>query len=276
MNENFYIQFNWSLFLRIQLSSIGSGNGLGPNRRQAIIWANAYPVHGYIYATLGEDELISSVKSRCQNTMGRTLLWGYFFGVSSKTNMIKILDAETHLMAGHKCDFKLWFWASWVANIVIRSFPNTMDNCGLALLPRVLVNGRTKTHFEIAEKIVTETRRLSRSLICSRWLRLRQSCWPLNMQLVTAFRLSGCYLVIASLTHGYPNKMADICRRHFQILVSKRNTVVFIQILLYRVAKGLVHIKFGYWFGAKPFPERMVLLFNDAYETSVPNESSIP
>ena len=37
--------------------SIGSGNGLAPNRQQAIIWINADPIHWRIYAALGGDEL---------------------------------------------------------------------------------------------------------------------------------------------------------------------------------------------------------------------------
>ena len=36
---------------------IGSGNGLAPNRRQAITWTNADPVDWRIYAALGGDEL---------------------------------------------------------------------------------------------------------------------------------------------------------------------------------------------------------------------------
>ena len=35
-------------------TSIGSDNSLVPNRRQAIIWNNADPVHWRIYADLGE------------------------------------------------------------------------------------------------------------------------------------------------------------------------------------------------------------------------------
>ena len=38
--------------------SIGSGNGLAPNRRQTIIWTNADSVHWRIYAGLGGDELL--------------------------------------------------------------------------------------------------------------------------------------------------------------------------------------------------------------------------
>ena len=43
-----------------QYASIGSGDGLAPNRRQAIIWTNADPVRWRIYAALGGDELIKS------------------------------------------------------------------------------------------------------------------------------------------------------------------------------------------------------------------------
>ena len=35
----------------------GSGNGLAPKRRQAIIWTNADLVHLRIYAALGGNEL---------------------------------------------------------------------------------------------------------------------------------------------------------------------------------------------------------------------------
>ena len=40
--------------------SIGLGNGLVPNRWQAIIWTTADPIHWRIYAGLGGDELITS------------------------------------------------------------------------------------------------------------------------------------------------------------------------------------------------------------------------
>ena len=42
-----------------QWASIGSGNGLAPTRRQAIIWTNAGPVHRriYMHAALGGDQL---------------------------------------------------------------------------------------------------------------------------------------------------------------------------------------------------------------------------
>ena len=38
-------------------NSIGLDNGLAPNRRQAIIWTYADPIHWRIYVALGADEL---------------------------------------------------------------------------------------------------------------------------------------------------------------------------------------------------------------------------
>ena len=41
-----------------QWASIGLGNGLAPNRQQAITWTNDDPVHWRTYAALGGDELM--------------------------------------------------------------------------------------------------------------------------------------------------------------------------------------------------------------------------
>ena len=41
-----------------QSLSIGSGNGLAPNRRQTIIWTNANPVYQCIYVALGWVNLV--------------------------------------------------------------------------------------------------------------------------------------------------------------------------------------------------------------------------
>ena len=41
--------------------SIGLNNGLTPNRRQAIIWTNAHPIHWRIYAELGGDGLMETM-----------------------------------------------------------------------------------------------------------------------------------------------------------------------------------------------------------------------
>ena len=59
LNEKskFRFKFYWNLFLRVQYVSVGSSNGLAPNRRQAVIWTNADPVHQRINAALGGDEL---------------------------------------------------------------------------------------------------------------------------------------------------------------------------------------------------------------------------
>ena len=42
--------------------SIGLVNGFVPNKRQAIIWTNADPIHWRIYAALGGDGLFASPK----------------------------------------------------------------------------------------------------------------------------------------------------------------------------------------------------------------------
>ena len=36
---------------------IGLVNGLASNRRQAIVWTNAHPIHWRIYAALGGDDI---------------------------------------------------------------------------------------------------------------------------------------------------------------------------------------------------------------------------
>ena len=50
--------------------SIGSGNGLAPNRWQAITWTSADPVHWRIYAALGGDVL----NKNCSRA-GRQCVW---------------------------------------------------------------------------------------------------------------------------------------------------------------------------------------------------------
>ena len=60
-NFVFWFKFHWSLFLMVKLT-IGLDNGMAPNRRQAIIWTNADPVHSRICAALGPDELTSALR----------------------------------------------------------------------------------------------------------------------------------------------------------------------------------------------------------------------
>ena len=52
----------------IDKSSVGSDNGLAPNRWQAIIWTNVDPIHWRIYAALGGDEYRRIVDKACPNT----------------------------------------------------------------------------------------------------------------------------------------------------------------------------------------------------------------
>ena len=62
-----WFEFHWHLFptTQLQQASIGSDNGLAPDRRQAIIWTNDNIIHWhththtyiYIYASLSLNEL---------------------------------------------------------------------------------------------------------------------------------------------------------------------------------------------------------------------------
>ena len=62
MNENDIIPIQMSMFFpqesNEESASIDSGNGLAPNRQQAITWTNDGLIHLRIYAALGGDELI--------------------------------------------------------------------------------------------------------------------------------------------------------------------------------------------------------------------------
>ena len=53
----FWFKFHWNCFWRSywQEVRIGSGNGLGPNRRRVVTWINVDTVHWRIYAALGEN-----------------------------------------------------------------------------------------------------------------------------------------------------------------------------------------------------------------------------
>ena len=49
--------YHWKSYNLLHDSSIGSDNGLAPNRRQAIIWTNGDLDYWRIYASLGLNEL---------------------------------------------------------------------------------------------------------------------------------------------------------------------------------------------------------------------------
>ena len=50
-------------------ASIGLDNGLAPNRRRAIIWTNADPIHWRIYAALRWDELTEMTEEKVLKTL---------------------------------------------------------------------------------------------------------------------------------------------------------------------------------------------------------------
>ena len=61
-NDGILIQISWKFVpsspIDNKQTSIGWGNGLAPNRRQAITWTKADPVHWCLCVALGGDELI--------------------------------------------------------------------------------------------------------------------------------------------------------------------------------------------------------------------------
>ena len=74
MNEKFCILIQISLKfvtkdpIKNIPAYIGSDNGLGQIRQQAIIWTIAHPIHWCIYATLGWDELNKSDEFSLDNS----------------------------------------------------------------------------------------------------------------------------------------------------------------------------------------------------------------
>ena len=65
----FWIQFDWRLFLRVQLTISDSYNGLAPNRWRTIIWTNDGLGWWRIYASLGFNELRVNWGQMCQCLM---------------------------------------------------------------------------------------------------------------------------------------------------------------------------------------------------------------
>ena len=64
LNENFWLKLNLpeicSLGFHWQYGSIGSDNGLAPNRRQANIWNNVGMIYWHMYVSRGFNELTHS------------------------------------------------------------------------------------------------------------------------------------------------------------------------------------------------------------------------
>ena len=89
LNENYRVPIRFSLKFvprspNWQCASIGSGNGLVPNRRQAITWINANRFHWRIYAALGGYEfknpkLHSRQRSSCWFCLVLILIASMYF-----------------------------------------------------------------------------------------------------------------------------------------------------------------------------------------------------
>ena len=134
----FWLQFHWSLFLRVQLKifSIGLDNCLAQNRRQAIIWTNADPIHWRTYAALGGDVLNVNLWLWCEFVTRnvRMFLGGLRRGIPgpkvnhkrhanflffrTKFSAQMVSDAERSLMAFYRHEWKC-FLTTKRGNIVL-------------------------------------------------------------------------------------------------------------------------------------------------------------
>ena len=90
----------WFEFPKSPIGSIGSGNGLAPNRRQASNWTNADPIQWRIYAALGRR----SVKLY-NNALHKCLYLLDFCGVISSTCTLTIQGTGHYLnLASYRTD----------------------------------------------------------------------------------------------------------------------------------------------------------------------------
>ena len=96
-----WLKFHWNLLLPAQLTItqhwLNNGLKLAPNRRQAIIWTNADPIHWRIYGALGGDELKTAHKRNCCH--GQTMGYLYIY------NQMQVLHCHC--------------WASWNLSLLV-------------------------------------------------------------------------------------------------------------------------------------------------------------
>ena len=75
----YWLEFHWILFLRVQLTQHCFRYGLAPNTRQAIIWTNADPIHWRICGTRGRWVKCPNKRparfSGCEKIMKINSLW---------------------------------------------------------------------------------------------------------------------------------------------------------------------------------------------------------
>ena len=91
--------------------SIGSGNGLAPNRRQAVIWTNADPLHWRLYVALGGDELTMLITSK---------FWMSFFITGNRIFLNALLMVI--LISCLMLDFDFCHDYSWVISYIMHKW----------------------------------------------------------------------------------------------------------------------------------------------------------
>ena len=116
------IRVSLNLFPRVRWtkSSIGSGNGLAPNRRQAITWTNDSQVLWRIYAALGgkanpgysiPDENLVDMKMYmfvCTHITHATQIniFGKYITIKQQWNLIQAANTGLHYLLQYSRDFQ--------------------------------------------------------------------------------------------------------------------------------------------------------------------------
>ena len=103
VTEVCFYGFNW------QYPNIGSANGSAPNRRRAIIWTNAYPIHWPIYVALGGDEFTPEIYPYLKLCGILTALWPVLRR-SISTPLLHMSEDILLYMANCCCANFIWFF----------------------------------------------------------------------------------------------------------------------------------------------------------------------
>ena len=104
-DQNFTkVSSQWSNW---QYPSIALENGLAPNRRQAIIWTNADPIHWRIYAALGGNELKGSSNFHITET-SVSVMWEF---EESFRFQLQLSSPSLHSTCF------VWHWWCWLLSL---------------------------------------------------------------------------------------------------------------------------------------------------------------
>ena len=95
-----------------QLVSIGLGNGLTPNRWQAITWSNDDPIHWCTYMSLGLN--VSKAKTHYHNISQKSVGFRTLLSANANKNQHSIMTSNSNVSYMHvKCKTNQKFIQKW-------------------------------------------------------------------------------------------------------------------------------------------------------------------